>query len=401
MSAKRVSVILFELSLVFLFLQQNVFPSELTMVSMLSVIAAGIWMKFVRKDLRYFCLNPFLDFYAVFLVIMLIGCLCGMGTGDTWRRTILCAGGWVTSVLMYDCLMNMREPERFMKLYLDVAIVSLVVILLLLGDKSWSSRLGHNGSGGNISYYIGSTPIYKSSNGTANVCVIAAAFAYYFAAIKRMKRYYLYCVFLLIGMMMTGSRKGILIFAIVAAYLVFFWDRGVTWKKLWLAVIIPVAGLIVVTKVPAVYDAIGKRIVSLVLNLLGQANKLDGNSYLARMDLMGSAIQWFIDRPLFGHGMNAFSTYYEVGTESNILQLLVDFGIVGFLAYYAFLPGLYCRLKACKNGSKLARMFGIIIISFLMQDVFSVRYSWHDCTMWFSIYWFVTNCECNSVAKAE
>jgi O-antigen ligase len=66
--------------------------------------------------------------------------------------------------------------------------------------------------------------------------------------------------------------------------------------------------------------------------------------------------------PLFGLGLNTFSVYYEFvtgksnwGPHSFYVALIVETGLVGFVAFFVFLRYLFARLHAARAlGRRLA-----------------------------------------------
>ncbi|PGL72703.1 O-antigen polymerase [Bacillus sp. AFS055030] len=387
-SRKKLCLGIFEIAFVFLLFQQNIFPSELTFISLLLTVIAGIFL--IMLDGKFY-LNPFLISYGLFFLFALILSLIGWGTGNVEDRLMLLLMKYVSSIFIYNYLMRLEKPEKFMRLYVAISIISLVIIFLLVGDNAVASRLGHNGSGSIVSYQIAGVPIYKSSNGTATFCAIATLFLLYYSV--RFKKWYCYIfiVFLTIGMLLSGSRKGLLIYILYIIYTYFFMRKGITLKKIVLFLVVPIAGYILLSKVPIIYDAVGIRLESMIMNIFSQSNSLDGNSYLMRQQLKNVAYEWIGSKPFLGYGFNTFQTATGYGAENNLLQIMVEFGLIGALIYYSFLFSLFRVILRIKNKSVLAGLFSVLILSILLQDYGSVTYSWQHMTIWYSVFWAVAN----------
>lgn len=382
----KIIMLLFEIALIFLLFQENVFPSELTFVSLLLTIVFGIFF-LVKGGKLYF--NPFIITYVLFIIYMILDTSL-RGNIEEYMPTIgMYVMQLVSSLCIYNYLIKCQKIEGFLKIYTIVAIISLIIIFVILGENALSTRLGHNGSGAIVSYYIFDNPIYKSSNGTANFCAIATFFLLYFAENKRKRYCYIPIIFLTIGLILCGSRKGLLVYVIYVIYTYFFMRKGITIKKILIFLLIPFVLYFTIMKIPLVYDVIGERIESMVLNLFDVSNTLDGNSYLMRQELKDTAIEWITRKPFFGYGKGTFENAMGYGAENNLLQIMLEFGLIGTIIYYSFLPFFIHEIIKLKNKSVLAKVLGIVAITMLIQDYGSVTYSWQTMTMWYSVFWAI------------
>lgn len=386
----KIVLVLFEVSLFFLLLQHNVFPSELTSLTLLLSIIFGGLIILVDGKLYF---NSFLMSYGVFVVLVALSVLLGRGTGDTDLRLLLIIMEWISSLCIYNYLMRTESEERFVHIFIVIAIISLISILFLVGDRAIVSRLGHNGSGAIVSYYIAGTPIYKSSNGTANFCAIAMLFLLFYAESMKKWFYYIPAAFLGIGMLFCGSRKGLLISIVYLIYVFFFIRKGVTLKKIVFFIVTPVAVYFLVMKVPFIYDSVGVRVQSMLMNLFSQSNALDGNSFLMRQQLRHIAYEWIANQPIIGYGLNTFQASTGYGAENNLLQIMIEFGLVGTLTYYSFLIPMFRTILKGWRKSEWARVFCVLIVMILLQDYGSVSYSWQHMTLWYSVFWAMENRE--------
>lgn len=386
----KIIMLLFELSLIFLLFQQNVFPSELTFVSLFLSIGIGVFI--LAKGGKIY-LNPFIITYSLFIIYSVID---SMLRGNL-QENIPVIGMYFmqifSSLCIYNYIVKSGKEDRFIKIYVIVAIVSLAIMFILLGDDAVSTRLGHNGSGAIVSYYIFNIPIYKSSNGTANFCAIAIFFLLFFAEYKNKKIAYIPAIFLIIGLVLCGSRKGLLLFVIYIIYTYFFMKKGISIKKVLIFFLVPIILYFALMKVPVIYDAIGQRLESMVLNFFGKENDLDGNSYLMRQEMKDIAIEWIKEKPFLGHGMKTFENEIGYGTENNVLQIMLNFGLVGTIIYYSFIPFLIKELINLKDKTSFAKLCGILVITILIQDYGSVTYSWQHITIWYSVFWAIIKTE--------
>ena len=105
----------FELAIVFMLLQQALFPSDMTLESLLLVIVAGGIV--VLKHKLLVNINPYLKSYGVFLCVVLIGIVFGLGEGSTTRTFMLLVGGYLASISLYIYLREFHAIKRFITIY--------------------------------------------------------------------------------------------------------------------------------------------------------------------------------------------------------------------------------------------------------------------------------------------
>ena len=384
----KTSIFLFALSLCLLLLQQALFPSELTFATLLLSIFFGSMMIFLNKSFK---MNPFLLSYLIFLFVILIYITIDYAADESIRKFLLYSMEFVSSIYIYNYLIFKNNVERFMSIYILISLISLIFLIILISPQNIiNTRFGHNGSGSIVSYYIFNHPIYKSSNGTANICAIAMLFSAYFMTIKKDKRYFILFLFFLVCALLCGSRKGMLTVVLFILYFSFFRKKGITLKKVLSVIVLPILFGILIFKIPAFYNSIGFRVESFFGNLSGSnVNSYDGNSYLKRQQLKQIAYEWIDKKPIFGNGIGNFVDEIGYGAENNVLQILIDYGIFGLIIYYSFIFFLFKQIFIREKKTILYSMFSVIIISILIQDYGSVTYPWQQTTMWYSIFWAI------------
>lgn len=388
---KKTSTFLFELSFIFLLFQHFVFPSELTFWSLFLTILTGGLMILIHGKIY---LNPYLLSFFLFLFLLFIYLLFGYCADNSFKVVIMYFMEFLSTLCIYNYLLITKNPNRFMKIFIIVSLISFLLILLLVGpSNAVASRLGHNGAGKTVSYYILGHPIYKSSNNTANFCAIASLFLMFYIQIKGQKKYYPLIIIFMIGVFLCGSRKGLLALGIFLFYSFFFLKRDFNTKKIILLILSPFLCFFLLFKVPILYNIMGIRVESLILNIFNQSNSLDSNSYLTRQSMQDYAVNWIKEKPFLGHGLGMFKVQYTYGSENNFLQILVECGLIGFLLYYSFLIPFARAIMCHRKKGPLIQLFTILILAIFIQDFGSVTFTWQHMTMWYSIFWAILNLE--------
>ena len=81
--------------------------------------------------------------------------------------------------------------------------------------------------------------------------------------------------------------------------------------------------------------------------------------------------KWFLERPIFGWGLDAFTQLspYETYSHNNFIEILVSSGIVGFLFYYGGIAFLFMKCSAARKNER-SRTEAIVFFSFLAAAVF-------------------------------
>ena len=174
--------------------------------------------------------------------------------------------------------------------------------------------------------------------------------------------------------LLTGSRKNILLLIISATILLYLENKkslkGLLKIGIFSAILIIIV-LYLIFNVEVFYNVIGVRIEQFIEVLLfgGELSKSDE----LRSYMMKFGIQQFFNKPILGYGIDGYAVLLnnDIGiklySHNNFVELLVTGGIIGFIVYY----GVYLKLLASLLKNKLnyskplfSILFGIFIISY-------------------------------------
>lgn len=175
-----------------------------------------------------------------------------------------------------------------------------------------------------------------------NLLSISYAYAmllYYYIYKNENKKIYLLGIPIsLLNVYLSASRKGILL-AILLAVGTLVLSIGKYKKKLFKNLLGIIVIVIAVITIMSVNESLNTRIRALIGSFVG--NETTDKSVIERDYYKDIAKKLFISKPIFGYGVNGFSSYIEsIGynhvaySHSNWFELLSTLGIVGFILYY-------------------------------------------------------------------
>lgn len=184
-------------------------------------------------------------------------------------------------------------------------------------------------------------------------------------------------------MALSGGRKTII--ALVACLLFFIWKKsGNSIKKRIIALTMICLTmyflLYLMMNVQWIYDVVGYRFDG-ILGFIGGTGESNVSSDDLRKKMILIGLQGWTERPIFGHGLDSFKFFNATVTgrmfysHNNYVEMLYDFGLVGFVFYYAFIYRLYKRLISMPKEYSIYSILGIgIIIELLFFDIGGVAY---------------------------
>ncbi len=221
---------------------------------------------------------------------------------------------------------------------------------------------------------------FGNVNVLAQRCSFSLIFALYymiFTKKKASKIWYLLIVAATFTVILfSGSRKSVLVVAFVAVFLIMNRQKrtGVG-KRLTAvagAIAVIVAIVVVIMTVPA-FEVARVRLESLFEVFLG------GNfsvSDMRRMVYIRRGLSQFLKSPFFGNGM-CYSVYmFGTYTHNNFVEMLLNFGVVGFIIYYSsyYISMRKALSKQFGYDRKRKILFIGIILSILVTEMGIITY---------------------------
>ena len=166
----------------------------------------------------------------------------------------------------------------------------------------------------------------------------------------------------------TGSRTAFIV--LILGFIVYYWmcNPKKAVKNVILTALVVFCALYVIMNVEGFYNVLGKRFEGLFSLFTGKG-EADTSSML-RDKFIENGKKWFLDKPLFGYGLNNYKVLNLRATgemtyaHNNFIEIAVDLGIVGLIWYYApFLVLAVKLLLSYKKGNINIYLFVSLIIS--------------------------------------
>ena len=260
-------------------------------------------------------------------------------------------------------------PQKFMLLYIGAALLSCVY--LAMSEDLFSNEI--------IAESI------NNSNVVGTKFAFAAIFSlFFFLQKKQWWTGLLFAVFI-VFILLTASRSAVTItvIATVALILSNYRQRG---RSPVLAVVLAVVFVTVlgflIFRIDFFYQLIGARLED-AFSLFSEGK--GDHSSEKRIQLIRYGWQLFGQHPIFGQGVNTFSSSdvksmlgFQAYSHNTYIELLVGVGLVGTVSYYLLPVTLLVRsFRVLRNktaGTDLSVLAFSVVIGMLVSDFFTVNY---------------------------
>ena len=276
------------------------------------------------------------------------------------------------SIILVTMLCFIDVPmEKMTEIFISVSAITALLVTLFIMFSEWESILN------------GSTRIGSSGSGNVNTLAVYLGMLSIPCMYKMIfENKYSYALPYIVStclMLLTGSKKGLLIIIITPVLFAVTKYRGKLYKYLRVIVLITFF-LLITLKNPHLYNIIGYRVVdflgTLGVNLGGASSSY---STAIRIYMNEVAIRAISKSPVFGSGWGFFSVYSGLGTYShnNYLELLVTYGFFGFILYYFMSFFVLYKLVRILNEDDYAKLFFVLLITILVIDFAVVSFSYN------------------------
>lgn len=258
-----------------------------------------------------------------------------------------------------------------MEIFVKVCAFSSIAVCLFILINEWSliisggTRIGESGSGNvnTIATYLGIMSI---------PCIYKVIF----------DNKYIYFVpygLSTILMLMTGSKKALL-YIILGVVILAVFKNKMKLQKYIFPLIMLIVVIFLIFNNEFLYNIIGARTIDF---FAGLGFNIEGahysNSTALRLLMYKLSYEAFLSKPIFGGGWFYFSTYSGLGTYShnNYLEMLTNYGLVGFMIYYSMFLSVLVRLFRLTREDNSAKLLFTILLIIVLSDAAAVSFSYN------------------------
>lgn len=224
-----------------------------------------------------------------------------------------------------------------------------------------------------------------SANTVGFYSAMAAVFAFYFYLNSKTNKKYIFIgAISTVFLILSASRKAFMFLGIpIAVYLIIKSKNPIkVLRNLLLSFLTMIVSIIIVLKVPFLYELAGNRIEGL-LNVFFFGGVIDSSTN-TRLSLIEFGMTYFQERPWFGYGMSNFKALVEVYrswgslyyAHNNYVELLVDCGFVGTLIYFSLYIDMFISgVRNMKYRIPVQMLAMGCLISFIICEYGMVTYN--------------------------
>lgn len=280
---------------------------------------------------------------------------------------------WLPALLVVLWLVRINDEDLLEFFGKCCVMASIPVILIILLTNDLYEVIGAGERFGDVE---------TGMNG--NMIALCMLFLIFFSFILLQKcpRWKVFTIFVIILMaamlVLTGCRRAILaLFVFFIIYLLLYGDR----KRRALNVLfgLSVVGIVfyLFINVSFLYDIIGFRLLKMFndIGLISLSGNVDVTDYSAelRKEFVPLALAMFKDKPLLGNGYAFFITHNGLNTaiqgystHNNYLEILVNYGVVGFIIYYSIIFFILVKLFKFRKQDRLIGFFFVFLLVHLV-----------------------------------
>lgn len=348
------------------------FPYEIYMATIFLLVAIDFIFLFRNKLRLDVQTRRYLSWYGLFVIFVVGSLIYTVNTINPdyviKRVVVIFALGWLVA-------RSVRNERNFRGLANGLIFGAVIVAALAISTESGRLGIGRIGK-----HTVGSS---VALSGIMLVAYICSLWYLVFFHEKKMK-YGITCGFLFLIMILTGSRRAILLSLLFIPVLLLL-NKEIDKSKKTMAflvgsIVVLIAGYILIEN-EAFYSLVGWRFESMLQTILSSDSSIEDASMLERTVMRKYAIQLFHERPIFGYGVHGFaykfSSYYGklLYSHAGFVEILSCYGLIGFFIYYRGF--ILILLDALKIRKKMNRCHVLLIVYAIMTfstDMYTISF---------------------------
>lgn len=280
---------------------------------------------------------------------------------------------WGTIGIFSLLLGGFNDPTELLLAFgkaCTIASIGVVVFIIIMEKDlilSGSVRIGSRLSGNNANV----TGVYLG------IYSLGILFTYIKTHKKLLLALYLIVV---IFMLLTGSKK--VFIPIMLGIAMYESYGGIKFRKITVLFLSLIALCVAVLTNSHLYNVIGIRVVAFLGNIgmLKETVMIPDVSTMTRVQLLTTAWHLFMEKPVLGWGYLATARFSDVHfySHNNYLEILANYGIIGFSLYYGMVSVSLCRILKLPKLNYNRHFILALLINSLLYDVAAVNYTGLD-----------------------
>lgn len=206
---------------------------------------------------------------------------------------------------------------------------------------------------------------------------VMSIFVLYKVIVKKENKYLIPYVLQVVFMLLTGSKQALLYIIISYIMFIFYSNKG-DLKKYLIPFIVAIAMVIAIFNVPVLYTLVGHRIKIMLVSFGVKIGGIESSySTNKRIDMIFTALKLFTRNPIFGGGWGYFTEFsgFNVYSHTTYTEILVTYGLFGFILYYSYFFSSTIRLALVKHRSCIEELFFVIMCSLFAGDIARITFS--------------------------
>ena len=340
-----------------------------------ALICFFIFVLFSGHSIRLLKKDSFTKYQFMFTFLVLVSFIWAQKESINTTTTLLVAIGVVETLYLGVYLYSVIDSRAQLLNILNIVLLSLIFLALDLIIRTPLDVWG--------THYIGQAiGVHRNDLGMQMAFGGVITFYYLKEKYHIALNIILFILFSFI-VVISGSRTSFAVWVLIISLYCVFAEKNVkVIKNIGIAIILLGIAFYFIMNNSVLYEMLGKRMLTLV-NTLTNSSEVSisvDKSIWERNYFREYAIKMFLNKPIFGYGLDGFRTeqtsigFMDVAySHCNYTEMLCNFGIVGFVIYY--LPKIKLLfISIMKKKSKLETLFFIVLLTYILCDYGTVSY---------------------------
>lgn len=347
------------------FLTDSLFNhTPIGMIGQLLFVAYSFYECYKKHQWKY---SVFFGYYILFCIVtygtIVLGHAIQPGVSKTMWNVVL--RNMVFFYALYQYFLTL-DLHKFLNIFKRLCVTSSSLILLITFLRTGTVFMREEGIDSGI-----------NANMQSMLDGFVCAFMFVLKDYKG-KKNLLVILFLLLFIILSGTKKSIITIALIVSSTIIFKNPKHIFKNAIVLSFLGAVALVLLMKVPFIYDMIGNRFESMLAYFNDSNIDVDASTKTRGRFIELGLIFW-ADSPIWGNGLNSFGYLWGDETtysHNNYVELLCCSGIMGLISYY--LIYLYALVKTfvlfVRNNSIEILLSFCIVVTCLVNEYGLVTY---------------------------